>query len=196
MKDSIFIKLLEYGAKKGIEGTSYDEIKSWATERNFIDVTDDVDGRAKELEQLFSETYQQVVRDTDVTHTLKTEYYFRLIEYQELQASRQAAREANRNAFIAIGISLFAIIISAVLTFAQLRMPTTISKSDLSALIRSNTEAGTQQREVKLDKLQMAQILSAIGFDKTNTNAKKEEATNQGHEASHLELINQYFEDQ
>ncbi len=132
---------------------------------------------------------------SDEKYHLSFEARFKLLDYYELQEAQRSAKSANRNAFIAIGISVIAIVISAVFTFTQSNVPITINRSDLNDLINSNREAGVQ-REVKLDSLQMAQILSAIGFDQSNIKVKKKEATNQGHEASHLELINQYFEDQ
>ncbi len=200
--EKIFIDLLDFGVEKGLKGTDLLEVEEWAKEKYFPDPTGlgekwiDLRSNLKYLfEECFHET-NRIKKGTSIClRVLKNEYYFRLIEYQELQDSRIAAREANRNAFIAIGISIFAIIISAVLTFAQLNTPTIINKPDLNALIKSNRETGVQ-REVKLDSLQMAQILTAIGYNQSNLKVKRPKVIDQGEEISHYELINKYFEDE
>ncbi len=195
MDKPVFIKLLEYGEEVGLSGTNFDHIHSWAVQNNIFSNSGNIESELLLLRDLYFECFNRVSGSSEDLWVLKTEYYYRLIEYRELQEGRAAARSANKNAMWAIMISVTAIIISAVLTFTQLRTPTTINKSDLNALIKSNRDSANQ-KEVKLDSLQMAQILSAIGFDKSNIKVKKDEVTNQGQEASHHELINQYFEDQ
>ncbi len=194
MEDTIFIEVLKYGAGKGLEGVSFEELKRWIYDRRDAGFSET---EHVLLNNLFDECFERAKTgyDTDKLN-LKTEYYFRLIEYQELQESRKASREANRNAFIAIGISLLAILASAILTFTQLNTPTRINKSDLTALIESNRDAGIQ-KEVKLDSLQMAQILSAIGYGQSNPKSTTiPKATDQGGEISIHGLINQYFEEE
>ena len=197
MEDSIFIEVLKFGEKKGLEGTDYNELSNWIIKNGFAESADaKKDNKAAILSNLFDECfdYPRGGNKRDKAN-LKTEYYFRLIEYRELQASRMAARSANRNAMYAIRISIFAIIVSAVLTFTQLNAPVSVNKSDLQALINSNTSANVQ-REVKLDSLQMAQILSAIGYrqPKPENDRKKSLYKDQGKEVSHHQLINKYFE--
>jgi len=200
--DKIFIELLKYGAEKGLKGTDQLEVEQWAAERYLPDrKSNEAEWNDLQvtLRYLFEECFHETNRTTKGGHirirVLKNEYYFRLIEYQELQESRRAAREASRNAWWAIRIAVAAIIVSAVLTYTQLNTPTTINKSDLNALIESNRNTNIQS-EVKLDSLQMAQILSAIGYSQPKPNTKKQPATDQGKEVSHHELINKYFEDQ
>lgn len=205
MEDSIFIKVLEYGEQVGIDGTTDADFWKWAKNLGVDNKSGNIQESLKTnalqsiLKECFDRAYATEDNGSKTEHyyklVLKTEYYFRLIEYRELQESRAAARSANKNAMWAIGISVAAIIVSAVLTFTQLNTPATINKSDLNALIKSNKEAGVQ-RKVKLDSLQMAQILTAIGDNQSNTKAKKVKATDQGQEVSHYELINQYFEDE
>ncbi len=195
MAKPVFIKLLEYGEEVGLSGTNFDHIHSWAAQNNIFSSSGNNESELLLLRDLYFECFHNVSGSSEDLWVLKTEYYFRLIEYRELQESRIAAKSANRNAFIAVGISVFAIIVSAVLTFAQLKTPATINKSDLNALIKSNRETGVQ-RAVKLDSLQMAQIISAIGYDQSNSKTKRKQATVQGQEVSHHELINKYFEDE
>ncbi|MCP3871893.1 MAG: hypothetical protein GY699_01905 [Desulfobacteraceae bacterium] len=196
--DKIFIELLKYGAEKGLEGVTADEITNWAIGKGFVNKnpsTPEQKIKQKALHRLLNECFNPCSADKGPqAFVLINEYYFRLIEYQELQESRRAAREASRNAFMAIGISIFAIIITAFLTYTQLNTPTIINQSNLNALIESNRKANIQS-EVKLDSLQMAQILSAIEYSQPKTKAKKLPANDQGKEISQHELINRYFEE-
>jgi len=197
MEDSIFIEVLKFGAKKGLEGTDYNELSNWIIQNGFAENADATkDNKAAILRNLFDECfdYPRSGYKRDKAN-LKTEYYFRLIEYRELQESRMAARSANRNAMWAICISILAIIISAVLTFNQLNTPVSMNKSDLQALFNSNTKADVQ-REIKIDNLQMAQILSAIRYSQPHLKAEKQKGSDQGKEVSHHQLINKYFEDE
>jgi len=191
MEDSIFIEVLKFGEEKGIEGVSFEKLKNWIYDDKDAGFTDT---ELVLLKNIFDECFEQSkVGNYIEEFNLKTEYYFRLIEYRELQESREAAKSANRNAMWAICISILAIIISAVLTFNQLNTPVSMNKSDLQALINSNTKADVQ-REVKIDSLQMAQILSAIGYSQPHRKAEKQKALDQGREVSHHQLINKYFE--
>jgi len=205
MEDIIFIEVLKCGAKKGIEGLTAEELYTWGAEQGYFgpnayldpDVQD-VDQQLKRFafKKLFLECFQKSNyahgAKAKTAYVLKNEYYFRFIEYQELQESRAAAKSANRNAMWAIGISVFAIIVSAFLTYTQLNTPASINKSDLQALINSNSSADVQ-KEVKLDPLQMEQILSAMAQSKS---AVKTKNPFQSNEIKHHELINQYFENQ
>ena len=203
MKDTIFIKVLEYGEQVGIDGTTYQEFIKWARQENLIiPESGDPDEKLKTaaLQNLFSECFQRskAIQDSDKerttphTNVLKTEYYFRLVEHRALEESRKAAKSANRNAFSAIAISIIAMIICTVTVFVQLNSPISINKSDLQGLIESNT--ASKVKEVRLDRLQMTQILSAIEADQA-TAPQKKSATMPSNEVEHHELINRYFEE-
>ncbi len=198
MEDSIFISVLEYGEKAGLKGITRQDLKNWATEKGFVSGHND-DIKVGFLMNLFKECFEKVTPLNVGTPkwNLKTEYYFRLIEYRELQESRLSARSANRNAIWAIGLSIFAIIVSGILAFNQLTTSVGMNKSDLQAFIISNTREN-RQREVKLDSLQMAQILSAMGYRQAKPENERKSSQNkdQGKEVSHHQLINQYFEDE
>lgn len=194
MKDAIFIKVLQHGEDAGLEGTNMALLRDYIEKSLSIDFNhQDYNAYLDPLKQLFNECFRPV--NEGKNHILKTEYYFRLIEYRELQESRAAAKSANRNAFTAIGVSVSAMVFCAVLAFTQLNTPLTINKSDLKALIDSSRETGIQ-KEVKLDSLQMAQILTAIQSSQSSSRAKETKIPGQSQEVSHHELINQYFEDE
>lgn len=201
MEDTIFIKVLEYGEKAGIEGATDSEFWEWTKSLGINNNTSDDHEtlKAQALNRILDECFfksklalaEETPKKTIYKNVLKTEYYFRLIEYRELQQSRAAAKSASKNAFIAIMISMVAIIFSIYVA----KQPISINKSDLNALINSNKDT-VIQKEVKLDRLQMAQILSAIGYGQSNPKPMRSEAKGKSKEISHHELINQYFEDE
>lgn len=210
--DEIFIKVLKYGAERGIEGTDVQRFNTWASEQGFVDL------KSKESHQLLKrnalqglliECFQEAEyrgKTLERLYVLKSEYYFRLIEYHELQEARKAARDANRNAIFAISLSIFTLLLSAFFTYTQLKTPVSINKDDMQALIESNKNPNTQNvqlnqnqldelKGIKLDSLQMAQILSAIESSHAKPTIRKSTANNPGNEGSMLEAINQYYEE-
>lgn len=171
--DTVFIELLKYGAEIGLEGITIIELEDWAVEKGFLDATDDSSledqsHQQKALENLFQECFYITDNYTgDIPlRVLKNEYYFRLIEYKELQESRRTAKQANRNAFIAIGISVSAIIISALMTWSQLKTPTTIKTDQLNALITATTAPKIQN--VHLNDNQIKELKGILEDTRTN----------------------------
>lgn len=198
MQDSTFIKVLEYGEQVGLEGTNEADFLKWAEDEGLIDLTSTESKTASQiasLKQLFSECFKTFlstekkdsVRQMYSSDVLRTEYYFRLIEHRELQLNREAAKSANRNAFVAIGISVTAIIVSAVMTWSQLNTSVSLDKFTLQSLIESNVV----QRDVNLNPQQMKQILAVLEKAKPEN---KKISTLPSNEVQHHELINRYFE--
>lgn len=106
-KKLFFIKIIEYGIKKGLKGVTFQEIKELLLKEG-IDEND----INKFLIEAFSEIFlNDQQRRYGITHSqtyyLTAESYFRFLEYQELQEARKAAKEAHRIAIIAIAISGF-----------------------------------------------------------------------------------------
>lgn len=105
----IFIKILEYGEEIGLEGTNADLFESWVR-RNKLTKNNNEQILSRFL---FSECFQKTdISINDKKYILKNEYYFRLIEYRELQEVRKNAREARWLAVLAIMISLIAVLFS------------------------------------------------------------------------------------
>ena len=194
MEDTVFIKVLEHGEQVGLEGTTPTDLKRHIEKELDIDL-DHTDHQSKKesLDNIFYECFRNVDgRKHGRNHILKTEYYFRLIEYRELQEARSASKSANRNAFMAIGLSIFAILVSAILPLTQLNTPVSISKADFQELIKT----ANSEQEVKLDRLQMARILSAIESLQLEPIPQKSKAILPSNEVQHHDLINRYFEEQ
>jgi hypothetical protein len=209
--EEIFIKVLEYGAERGLEGTDVQGFNTWASEQGFLDL------KNKELHQLqkcnalhrlLQECFQVADNRGEALeriYVLKNEYYFRLIKYRELQEARNAAKEANRNAFFAIGLSILTLLFSGFLTYTHLINPVSINKADMQALIESNKNPNTQTvrlnqnqldelKEINLEPLQMAQILSAIESGHAKSTIYKPTVNNPSNDSSMIEAINQYYE--
>ena len=194
MEDTVFIKVLEHGEQVGLEGTTPTDLKRHIEKELDIDL-DHTDHQSKKesLDNIFYECFRNVDgRKHGRNHILKTEYYFRLIEYRELQEARSASKSANRNAFMAIGLSIFAILVSAILPLSQLNAPVSIRKADFQEL----TKTANVEQEVKLDRLQMARILSAIESLQLEPIPQKSKAILPSNEVQHHDLINRYFEEQ
>lgn len=187
MEDAVFIKILEFGEQCGIEGTRWEDLKSWLQEKDIIPTDENLSKREENrVFRLYSECFDAPHGGGHTDRLLKTEYYFRLIEFRELQESRTASRDANRNSFIAIALSVFAIIASASLTYKQLNTPISIASTQIKELISASVpperqevylntsqleklEAfykNTQLKEVRLSETQLEQILTAINPNK------------------------------
>ena len=205
MKNSIFIDVLRYGEQVGLKGTSYGDFQKWAAEKGIINLTSNAAKDALQIDSLkklfqdcfvsFADTEKGGSTSTIPSRcVLKTEYYFRLIEYRERHERTQAANFANRNAMWAIGISLAAVILCTILTLTLIFTPNRMKPSDLTPLINSIAV----QKEVRLDSLQMAQLISAIGYNqyKPKNDRKKSVHQTESQEILHHELINRYFEDE
>ena len=153
MTDKIFIILLEYGAEIGLEGTDIPEFIKWAASHNFINTkSSETHEKLKQnaLHSLFKECFEEnryyEGSSSKKLFVLKNEYYFRLIEYRELQESRNASKEANKNAMVvnktatvAIAISVLAILVGLFVSIFQVITPvSTINQPDLKLLITYN----------------------------------------------------------
>lgn len=153
MSEPVFIKLLEFGEKIGLVGTNFDAVTEWAVNSGVLPpVSDQAYAKQKYLlRDLFFESFVLNSGSTESVWVLKAEYYFRLLEFRELQESRAASQAANRNSFIAIGISLSAIIFSIYVAYIQVNTPVsiqgavTINESQIQAIIESNKASPDKQ---------------------------------------------------
>jgi len=169
-KMPIFIRLLEYGEDADLEGLSFNEVLKKAESEGYI-TSEGKDNSRKSLFHQFVEVYDVPVEEIrrsgrhrenftkaygEIKYVLKTEYYYRLIEYRELEEARIASSRANRNAKIAIGISVFALVVSAILGFLQITNTINLNDAQLKELTTSITKAiddSTSSVESKADSI-------------------------------------------
>lgn len=134
-------------------------------------------------------------QDSIFMKSLKNQHCVRLIDHQELQEARKAAKDANRNAIAALCISIIAIVFSGYLTLK----PVSINKADIKALAAAVKGSGDEksqlsQNTIKIDRLQMAQIISAIEKAKAKPTVKRSQLKTISSEDSMVEAINDYYE--
>ena len=154
MKKSPFIKLLEYGEQIGTRGADEKEIFEWALRTGVIP---DNKVSKRILDNLLYECFDKT---GDGSRILKVEYYFRLIEYRELEESRIASRQANRNSFIAILFSITAIVISSIIGYQQLTGSVSISSSQVREIVNANSQPITGN--ITIESTQIEALIDAI----------------------------------
>jgi len=141
MDKPIFIRLLEYGEKVSLEGTNMKAVKDWAIENKYLAVpgSSDYENRYWLLNNLFNESFSKSREAKGEVWVLKNEYYFRLLEYRELEEARKASTQANRNAFWAIVIAIIALICSLAIGYFQINKPILLDSEQFNLLTRSIT---------------------------------------------------------
>jgi hypothetical protein len=137
MNQPIFIRLLEFGEIVGLEGTDFDEVTAWAEENALLPMRESNNYNRQQglLRDLFFESFALNSASTERVWVLKNEYYFRLLEYRELQESRIAAAEARKYSLIAISISIVAIFLTIFIGYLQVRSPIIISEKQLAEIL-------------------------------------------------------------
>ena len=146
MNEPVFIKLLEFGEQVGLVGTDFDAVTEWAVSSGVLPpVFDQAHVKQKYLlRDLFFESFVLNSGTTESVWVLKAEYYFRLLEFRELQESRASSHKANISSRIAMIISVIAIICSSYTAILQISTPVgiqgavTINESQIKAIIDSN----------------------------------------------------------
>lgn len=155
---SIFIRLLEFGERKGIQGFRGDEYDTWKAEQP--DVVNEYGDRSQEARTLLNACFDQQPTNPGFRYVLKTEYYFRLIEFKELEESRLASASANQHSKIAIGFSVFAILIGAL----QLNSNITLDANQVSKMAAKDYPASQ-----RIESEQLTQVIEALKQSNINT---------------------------
>jgi hypothetical protein len=179
-KEDYFIELLKFGKDIGIKGITLSQALDWAGEKGYIDRnnTDDNELFAEVVDECFNKTPRTNASAANL-YILKTESYFYLIDYQELQEARQASLDANRNAKdahdtakIAIYISIAALILSAAISIWQICSPVKINQDQIDKLTHPNATINQRHieeltnRKYKLDEEQLKTLTTKpIKFD-------------------------------
>lgn len=169
MKDSIYIKILEYGEQCGIGGASHDGLLEWLEKEGVIDNKDSIDLQARNrITHLFYECFENTTGSEHNNCLLKAEYFYRLVEFRELEESRKASSGANRKSNIAIAISIAALVVTVVIAFVQLNSSITIQPSQIEALVEANSSPDPQR--MIIDESQLDVIINSIqeGFQSAN----------------------------
>lgn len=165
VENNIFIEVLKFGAQKELTGCNFNELAD-------VVLKEKTEINYSLLKDVFDECFELSVRNLSSNkYILKTEYYFRLLDYEELQQAKQASRESNRNALLAIIVSLFAIGLGIWTSFR----PVSINAEDIRVLTQSNIPPQVQkvhleQKYIKLEKGQLTKILSLLNKQLSSIN--------------------------
>lgn len=175
MEDSIFIKLLEWGEKVGIEGVTWKEVKHWAYENKLVSTTEQSNLNVQLLLNLLQECFVDASGSSPRKYNLKSEYYFRLIEFRELQEAREASKKANKNAIAAIIISTLAIMVSVFMSIRPAKLDDAQVRQLLNptVAIESSQLATIFRDSIQLDEAQLDTILNAIRDRKATSKPKQ-----------------------
>ena len=143
----MFITLLQYGEAIGLDGTNFENFIEWDRKYSYIPQpgTEAYERRKGLLRELFFEAFTKTSASTENVWVLKNEYYFRLIEYKELQHTRINAAEARKYATYAIIVSVVAMFASVILGVAQMNSEVQFNEDQI-ARIFSNVDQ-TKDRE-------------------------------------------------
>lgn len=135
-ESSIFVRILKLGEEKGLIGINENQFGEWALSQPEIKSEHD-DAFQKAL-RIFRESFDRLDKSHGIPdeYVLKNEYYFRLVEFRELELARRSAVEANRHSKLAIAISVVAIIVGAAATFTQLASPISIDEEQAQQFMK------------------------------------------------------------
>jgi hypothetical protein len=158
-KKSIFIRLLEFGEKKGVQGFKGDEYNKWKAEQS--DIVNAHGDSSREARSLLNTCFDQYTENTGFKYVLKTEYYFRLIEFKELELSRKASSTANRNSIIATMLAVLSIGIGSYFGYIQKTSSIKIDSDQVSLM--------TPAKSFKIESEQLSQMVSALKQSNINT---------------------------
>ncbi|MFA5126964.1 MAG: hypothetical protein WC465_03130 [Patescibacteria group bacterium] len=149
-KESIYIKLLEYGHKNA-EGFTYDEITQWAN-KNLNDYEQKI---VEKYIQNAHENYQRSqagnietvfaiinfagsdYKNKNHKYSLSLDANFKYIDFLELEEARKSSGQANNKALIAIYIAVGTLIISTLLTIWQINSPIKIHSEQFNKILNS-----------------------------------------------------------
>lgn len=194
MNRSIYHAVQTFGEDAGLEGTTWAKFEQWARDAGFCEAQ-----TTACLKMIFEECFAALPcsGEGDPRYMLRADYHLKQAILSELKAAKITAAKAARTAIFAAAAAVLAIVVAALFVVVQLRAPVAISPGDLQAIVRSNQ--ATEVREVRLSRLQMAQILSAIEAGSPQPPGKTPAdpiMKTPSSEDSMLDAINQYYEQQ
>ena len=186
-----------FGKKAGLDGTDFPALCRHIEKRLGIDLGLAEHSHKKEaLRHTFERCFESF--DGGKTFVLRPEYDIKLAELRALETAQAAATTASRTGIAAVCISAAATIFCAIMAFWLVSRPAGMTNDELLSLLEARNSVRTPL-EIKLNNLQMAQLVSAVSnisiseTHKPKAPAKKEPPATKSNELIHHELINRYF---
>jgi hypothetical protein len=158
---SIFIRMLQLGADNGAKPMTKSAFIEWAVGQG--DIESEQDPVISQLHKLFDECFicSRTPTIGENAYVLKSEYYFRLLEFTELELSRKASSEANRNSIIATVLAVISIGIGSYFGYIQKTMPMILNNDQVESI-----KAPESQR---IESEQLTQVIEALKQSNINT---------------------------
>lgn len=166
-KKASHIRLLKYGEEIGLSGTNWDSTCDWAIKNEILPKKNCE--TAYLFRDLFFECFTNQTGSSLDTWVLKNEYYFRLLEYRELCEARETSRQANRNAWFAIYISVIALLISSLIGYYQINSSININQAQVESIIHAINDFENAQMQTILTELRGI-VDTKLVFDKDQLN--------------------------
>jgi hypothetical protein len=158
---SIFIRMLQLGADNGAKPMTKSAFFKWAIEQGDMESTSDP--VVSQLHKLFDECFIRTRNPSigEECFVLKSEYYFRLLEFTELEMSRKASSEANRNSIIATVLAVISIVIGGYFGYIQKTTPMMLDNDQVKSIKPPESQ--------KIESEQLAQVIEALKQLNINT---------------------------
>lgn len=180
----LFIWLLEYGEKTNNRRISINELINAAVEEGLC--CSHTDSSAQVLRSLFFECFDipdshrqesrhsgyALISDSDhVSANLKSEYYFRLLEFRELQLARETAEQANRSSIIAQQQSRQSIRIAIYAVLASVFIAISTTAWQLSSSVQIDPQQLSRLEAVLINHLESLPVATSATDTEENDNA-------------------------
>jgi hypothetical protein len=162
----IFVELLKLGESRGVIGLNSHEFKEWALSQ--AEIENEHAQSYQNINRIFKESFDEIDKGYGNPNifVLKNEYYFRLVEFEELRLSRETAISAKRYSVSALTISVLAVIISLAASYVQIISPISIEQdqiNDLKIQLEQTRDLHeNQQRELKQELQSQSAIQEKI----------------------------------
>lgn len=136
-KPNIFIRILELGEERGVSGINEHEFKEWALAQS--DIQSENTSEFVNARVLLKESFYEVDKGhgNPNVFVLKNEYYFRLIEFEELRLSRDASKSAKKYSIVALCLSVLAILSGVYASYQQMNNPVQLDPLQIEKLVDS-----------------------------------------------------------
>jgi hypothetical protein len=144
----IFVELLKLGESRGVRGFDSNEFKKWALSQ--VEIESENSQSYQNIYRTFKESFDEIDKGYGNPNVfiLKNEYYFRLVEFEELRLSREASTSAKKYSIFAMSIYVLAILISITASYIQTNSPISIEQNQIGAVkLQLESAQNAQQKQ-------------------------------------------------
>ncbi|MCG8615260.1 MAG: hypothetical protein MI802_03525 [Desulfobacterales bacterium] len=195
MKNSLFIRTLEFGDAAGPEGTTWHLYQQWAADNGLPGGDIAADESDTILTHYFTECFEEF-KNGDASlerFILKPEHRIALMSYGKTEEVVSLVQNTGRRIYSAVILGVLAVLIFVAAGSVWVMTGVSESTEKVSEIV--DTLRDDDGRRVEISRLQMAQILSAIEAGRQQKRGPaKPVLPNPTSEDSMLDAINRYYE--